>query len=97
MLFLFPAGLFADEDKNMTMELKIDIPDESPRLRPTETFTLTWAIGPRSDKALASSKKPLKIKFTEGRYIHNLVPISEIRKSHCDEFYIDIQTSYTPI
>ena len=97
-LHLYPFGLFRDEGTSVTLQIKVNIPDDCPPIPVTANFSLLWDICMRETtkgKLLAGSKKPTKIPFDKGMvYTHKFFPHSIIKQCSCEAFEIHIYTSY---
>ena len=97
---LYPFGLFDDRSLSMTLQIKVNIPDDCPPLLPTDTFTLSWAIHTQATKTmprrlLTCAKKPLKIQFDRGMlYIFRFLPHDIIKPCECRALEIYVTTSY---
>ena len=97
-LFLYPYGLFPDENKSVTLQVKVTLPDDCPPLPATTSFNLSWEICTKESgqgKLLECSKKPVKIPFDKGVvYIYKFFPHATLQKFVCNEYDIHIRTSY---
>ena len=98
-LLLYPYGLFADENKSVTLQVKVTLPDDCPPVPATASFNFSWEIytkEPGQGKLLESSKKPVKVPFDRGVvYIHKFFPHTTLKNNYgCKEYDIHIRTSY---
>ena len=98
---LYPFGLFSDANTNVTLQVKIVVPDNCPPIPITDTFNLSWEIlytrkaNSGTGRLFACSKKPLKIPFDRGMiYVHNFLPHDRIKQCRCEAFEIHMHTKY---
>lgn len=101
-LFLYPFGLFDDRNKNMTLMVKVTIPETCLPIPSKALFELRWGLSIKTEggsKTLAGdSKKVIKIKFKAGvKYIYNILrhKILLQNKSETLELHLHISTSYS--
>ena len=99
-LLLYPFGLFEDQNKSMTLMVKITIPDRCPPIAIQDTFDLRWGVSitateePIRAITLGGSKKPLKIKFKTGvEYIHKCLPHSTLKENKCERLEVRVHIS----
>lgn len=98
-LQLYPYGLFDDQNKSMTLLVKVIIPDDCPPIPTDANFTLSWDIS-KVEKVgsvkLECSKKPTKVQFQTGLlYLHRFLPHSIVQQHYCKSFEITIYISTT--
>ena len=98
-LFLYPYGLFGDQNKSMTLLVKVILPDDCPPVPASASFNFSWIIKCKYEfgqgKLLECSRKPVRIPFDKGMvYIHKFFPHTAILKYDCNEYEIHTQTSY---
>ena len=99
-LFLYPYGLFADQNKSVTLLVKVILPDDCPPVPATASFNFSWDIrtkeaGAGQGKVFESSKKPVKVPFDKGMvYIRKFFPHTTLQKYDCNEYEIQLRTSY---
>ena len=99
-LRLYPYGLFNDENKSMTLLLKVVIPDDCPPIPLSAKFSLAWRIGavkPKTEE-LRRSKKAIKVGFDMGVvYAHGFLSHTTLQKHCCEDLEIQmfVSTSYS--
>ena len=100
-LHLYPYGLFEDQNKSITLLIKVIIPDECPPIPSDAPFSLSWEIV-KVDTAgtmkIDCSKKPIKVQFQTGLiYLHKFLPHTVLQQHVCKMFEIIffVHTTYS--
>ncbi|CAI8051843.1 hypothetical protein GBAR_LOCUS28378 [Geodia barretti] len=99
-LLLYPLGLFDDKRSNMTLQLKILIPDECPPLLPTDSYNLSLKICSAETRTtpgtqLEYAHKSYRIPFDQGMiYIHSFLPHHIIKQCESSALEFHITTSH---
>lgn len=95
MFRLHPYGLFEDIGKNMTLFVKVIIPDDCPPIHPSTMFHLTvriYAVEEKEWKQLHVHQLNPKVNSCV-LYLHNFVSLKELQKLDWKELNIEISTS----
>ena len=99
-LLLYPLGLFDDKRSNMTLQLKILIPDECPPLLPTDSYNLSLKICSAETRTtpgtqLEYAHKSYRIPFDQGMIcIHSFLPHHIIKQCESSALEFHITTSH---
>ena len=95
MFQLYPYGLFEDKGKNMTLFVKVIMPDDCPPIHPSTKLYLTvriYAVEGKEWKQLL--KHQLQPKMNSCMlYISKFMSHKELQKVTCDELVIEIYAS----